>query len=539
MLAMASTCFAHPVNLSNLEERVQALDEQAISDYQRGDFATSVSTYEELLDTVDLALLPGRATSIQYNVACSAALAGRSARAIEALAAAVDAGWSNLEHLAGDTDLDSIRNTAGFRELVARMERERALETRVWGGQVLQTAYRENIPVEEKIASLSSLWMEAKLNFAFFDQVPDLDWDAEYLSALPRVMATTSTRDLYAILREFVAKLEDGHTNVYYPNELRGEVYSSPAIRTSLVEDRVVVVEILNSAITSLVVGDEIVSIDGMPVKTYVSERVTPYVCASTPQDHNRRAYGRELLQGSRETPVVLEVLDALGERRTVTLERGRKRTTSMPHTESRMLGDIGYLAINTFSGEAPVDSLVALAMEELRGARGLVIDIRENGGGSSGWWVMGYLMDEYEVTNWATREYRAVHRAWGRSQTWLRQTGGTLGGQSESTRFDGPVVLLTSRRTFSAAEDLAAVFKWSGRGKIVGETTGGSTGQPLSVRLPGGGSAQICAKRDTYPDGSEFVGYGIHPDIDGPRTVEGVRAGRDEVLEVALEVLR
>lgn len=539
MLALASPCLAHPVSLPQLEERVQALYNQAISSYERGDFSASVSVYEELLNTVDLALLPGRATSIQYNLACSAALADRSERALEALSAAVDAGWSNLEHLASDTDLDSIRNTAGFGELVTRVEHSRALEMRVWGGQALRTAYRENLPVEEKIAGISTLWMEAKLNFAFFDQVPDLDWDAEYLSALSRVMATPSTRDFYAILRQFVAKLEDGHTNVSYPSELRSEVYASPAIRTSLVEDRVIVVEILNSSIKSLAIGDEIVSIDETPVKTYVAERVTPYVCASTQQDHDRRAYGRELLQGSREAPVVLEVRDASGERRTVTLQRGQERTTGTPYANSRMIGDIGYLAINTFSGEAPIDSLVALAVQDLRGARGLVIDIRENGGGSSGWWVMGYLMDEYEVTNWATREYRPAHRAWGRSETWFRQRGGMLAGQRESNCFDGPVVLLTSRRTFSAAEDLAAVFKWSGRGTIVGEATGGSTGQPLSVWLPGGGSARICTKRDTYPDGSEFVGYGVSPDINCQRTVEGVRAGRDEVLEVALDLLR
>jgi C-terminal processing protease CtpA/Prc len=176
--------------------------------------------------------------------------------------------------------------------------------------------------------------------------------------------------------------------------------------------------------------------------------------------------------------------------------------------------------------------------MEELRTARGLVIDIRNNGGGSSGWWVMGYLVDEYEVPVWATRDYRPVFRAWGRPQTWYRSRPTSRPGLEADRRFDGPVVLLTSTRTFSAAEDFAATFKWSQRGKIVGGATGGSTGQPLGFRLPGGGSAQICSKRDTYPDGSEFVGSGVQPDVEVHPTVEGIRSGKDEVLEAALAEL-
>jgi carboxyl-terminal processing protease len=72
-----------------------------------------------------------------------------------------------------------------------------------------------------------------------------------------------------------------------------------------------------------------------------------------------------------------------------------------------------------------------------------------------------------------------------------------------------------------------------------VGEPTGGSTGQPLMFNLPGGGLARVCTKRDTYPDGREFVGVGIQPQVLVRPTVEDFRAGRDTVLEAALELLR
>lgn len=75
-------------------------------------------------------------------------------------------------------------------------------------------------------------------------------------------------------------------------------------------------------------------------------------------------------------------------------------------------------------------------------------------------------------------------------------------------------------------------------RGVTVGTATGGSTGQPLFIKLPGGGSGRICVKRDRFPDGREFVGVGIKPDIEAKRTVADVRAGRDPELARAVEVV-
>ena len=93
-------------------------------------------------------------------------------------------------------------------------------------------------------------------------------------------------------------------------------------------------------------------------------------------------------------------------------------------------------------------------------------------------------------------------------------------------------------KRTASAAEDFLVAFQTSNRGKVIGQKTCGSTGQPLTLELPGGGGARICTKRDTYPDGREFVGIGVIPDIEIAPTCEDIAEDRDVVLEKALEVL-
>ncbi|HNC44923.1 MAG TPA: S41 family peptidase, partial [Acidobacteriota bacterium] len=101
------------------------------------------------------------------------------------------------------------------------------------------------------------------------------------------------------------------------------------------------------------------------------------------------------------------------------------------------------------------------------------------------------------------------------------------------------PVVVLISPRTFSAAEDFAVAFDAMKRGTLIGEPTGGSTGQPLNIQLPGGGGARICTKRDTYPDGKEFVGVGIQPQILVKPTLADFRADQDRVLLTALDEVK
>ena len=76
-------------------------------------------------------------------------------------------------------------------------------------------------------------------------------------------------------------------------------------------------------------------------------------------------------------------------------------------------------------------------------------------------------------------------------------------------------------------------------RGKLIGEPTAGTTGQPLSFSLPGGGSGRVCTMRCTYPDGREFVGSGINPHIPVKPTAEDIKSNHDVVLETAIKCLK
>ena len=108
------------------------------------------------------------------------------------------------------------------------------------------------------------------------------------------------------------------------------------------------------------------------------------------------------------------------------------------------------------------------------------------------------------------------------------------------SDPFLGPVVVLIGPETNSAAEDFVVPLHAAARATIVGQKSRGSTGQPLQFSfLDGKISGRVCTKRDTYPDGREFVGVGVIPDVEVHLTQRDIVTGRDPILQKGLEVVR
>lgn len=99
---------------------------------------------------------------------------------------------------------------------------------------------------------------------------------------------------------------------------------------------------------------------------------------------------------------------------------------------------------------------------------------------------------------------------------------------------FPGQVVLLTSRYTGSAAEDFAMTCKDTGRGVLIGERTGGSTGQPIIFEHEGI-QIGVGAIRANMPDGTPFESSGIYPDITVETSWRDIVSRRDVVLDSAL----
>jgi carboxyl-terminal processing protease len=482
-----------------------------------------------------------------YDLACAYAMAGAPDKALTTLEDAVAMG-AMVE--AGDVekqpDLASLRDNARFKLVVDRLKKRMLL----WqDNPAIATAYKPVLSEEEKVAGLSKIWSEARFNFPFFDRISELDWDGAYMAALPQVRATQTTEDYYRVLSRFTALLMDGHTRVLPPTELMDRFNGVTAVDTRLVEGKIMVTGVSDPTLKALGIrtGAEVVSIDGKPALDYAKTEPTPYVFGFTPQDRAVWQYGFQLLRGPVGQPVQLSVKDAHGKTFSAAVPRVHNEGAfgilpKLDRTASfKMLpGNIAYLEINWFIDDAGLKALkenFAVASA----ADGLIIDIRQNGGGNddNSHDLVKALADKpFQGSNWRTVDYKASYRSWNRPTGWLRSPAPTF-QPNPDLHYGKPVVVLISGRTYSAAEDFLVSFISSGRGKLVGETSGGSTGNPMLLRLPGGGMAFICTKDDSFADGRVFEGVGIAPDVTVKPTIADIRAGRDPVIEKAVAMLK
>ncbi|GGC71766.1 S41 family peptidase [Undibacterium terreum] len=483
-----------------------------------------------------------------YNAACAYALAGNKDKAFSNLRLSIEKGFTSVEHIEKDSDLISLHEDTRWPGVIARMTEKAKLDKLLWESPALVTPYKENISEDEKIAGLSKFWSEVKYNFVYVEKLKKIDWDKLYLEYLPKIRATRTTVEYYDLLMELCARLQDGHTNVTPPYAAIDHYYALPLIKTRLVENKVILTDVYDTNLRAqgVVPGLEITAVDGIPILLYHQRNIAPRISASTPQDMDTTLYYRAFLMGDLKEVPQLTFQDAGGKSfvrsvHRVSREQWKKTMPSSAPFEWKMLpGGVANITLNNFADQRVADDYMA-AFDEIKKSTAMILDIRANGGGSSdiGYQILGTLTDKpFATSAWSTRDYKPSFRAWGRRMPDLAPSGSAWRADGKKL-YTKPVIVLTSSAVYSAAEDFAVAFDVMQRGTIVGEATGGSTGQPLIIQLPGGGSARICTKRDTYPDGKAFVGVGIQPNIQAGPTIADLRAGKDTVLQTALDLLK
>ena len=209
---------------------------------------------------------------------------------------------------------------------------------------------------------------------------------------------------------------------------------------------------------------------------------------------------------------------------------------------ETRMIEPgICYIRISNFGGKSAEEFQKAFDGLDLAGLEGIILDIRHNPGGDSdqAYAVIGCLTDRpLQGSKWKSLCYVPAYRSWGQPTGW-KEEGPAVIEPRAGKRYNGPLTVLTGPGTFSAAEDFLVPLQYARRAVLVGEKTAGSTGNPIRVPLPGGGTFMVVSKRDTFPDGREFVGIGIPPDVEIHPTRQDLLEGTDSVLGKAVDVIK
>ena len=228
------------------------------------------------------------------------------------------------------------------------------------------------------------------------------------------------------------------------------------------------------------------------------------------------RYEGAGLIQGEAGTAVTLEVLGTDGDTRTVEVERAGIETDPV---ESGMLaGDVGYVALANFYDNSAqrLEEAVEALMDQ--GARALVFDMRDNGG--------GYLHELTDMLDFLLPEgpvFISRDRAGNESVT-----------TSDASCVDLPMAVLVNANTYSAAEFFAAELQEQGVAVIVGEPTSGKGYSQQTFTLPYGGAVNISTGAYFTGSGTSLIGTGLTLDAEVYNTDDGT----DAQLAAALALL-
>ena len=356
---------------------------------------------------------------------------------------------------------------------------------------------------------------------------------------LPRIVRMLdSARDsleLGLALATMVTYTNDSHSGV--TNNVAAAQYLGtlwPAAQLQYVSGLPVVVRIGDDSLTrasGLMVGDVIVKVDGEDA-TARRARMAKLVAHSTPQALDD-AIANRLLRGS-DSVARLVVRGASNRDREVRVPRRQAFRALMQYPRAgpvmKLLpGNVGYADLSLLT-PAMTDSMFEL----FKNTKGIILDDRGYPQGTA-WSIaprlsatpmLAAVFQRPLVTSPDTLQWSTFHFV-------------QLTPAGTKPVYRGKTILLVDERTISQAEHTGLFFEAANKTTIIGSPTMGANGDVTTVALVGGMYATFTGHDVRHADGRQLQRVGLQPSVVVRPTISGIRAGRDEVLERALVLLK
>ncbi|SHL19569.1 C-terminal processing protease CtpA/Prc, contains a PDZ domain [Chitinophaga jiangningensis] len=343
-------------------------------------------------------------------------------------------------------------------------------------------------------------------------------------NSLKSAATDKSGDDFMITLRKMLAPLNDGHIWVY-GGGMPGK--TPVGVVLAFAEGKAVIAKLIDTTLADrLMPGDIITHVDGEPVDSVVT-RLTALFSGSRQLNEKRAA--ELLLSGVPESAVKL---DLLRNNTSLTATVTRSTTPQAYSAATRKTYPMGWIKPGVYYinlDQEPLDSINP-HLHEIAGAKALVCDLR--GYPNSNHELLRHMLTKKEKRNWMyvpriTKPDQAevTYRALGWNLTPLKP------------HISGKVFFLTDGGAISYAESYLGYVKDEKLGTIIGGATAGTNGNINTVALPGGFMFSFTGMLVKNHDGSKHHLKGIVPDVPVSPTVAGLAAGRDEVLDKALEL--
>ncbi len=399
-----------------------------------------------------------------------------------------------------------------------------------------ENAY-ENMPFPDdgfRLLSLYRYWNA--INYFFpYKYLMDDDWNGKLKEYIPRFVDAKDELEYELVVTEIIGDVQDSHATLWGGadkiREWKG-LYHSP-VNVGFIENQLTVTEYFIEDWkdeVGLNIGDVITKVNGRTIEDLVEENAKYYPASNEPT--MLRNMSVNLLR-SDQPMIEIEVMsgDSAPEKRMLELYPDERFEWEQREDETeekcyKMLdNNIGYVTLATIKDE---DILPIKA--EFKDTKGIIIDIRNYPATFVPFSLGSYFVSE--------------------SSPFVKFTQGNVDNPGEFkmtpcleiprdwVTYEGKLIVLVNEQSQSQAEYTAMAFRAGDNTTIIGSTTAGADGNVSEIVLPGGLKTWISGIGVYYPDGGETQRIGIVPNIEVKPTVQGLREGRDELLEKAIEVL-
>ena len=377
-----------------------------------------------------------------------------------------------------------------------------------------------------RLAAISAAWGALSLFYPYFlDQ--HIDWSAALPGAFREAAAARSPGDTRVALAHLMAHLNDNHAKITHPG---APITGILPLAFRRFGDQVVVVGGLPEYLATIDVGSELVDIDGIAADI-AYDRAAKQVSAATRGLHDYLTPARMgmgypgtfhmLRVRGRDGRVVEHNLPLVSDNLYAHVNREPR-----PAEHAELAPGVHYVDLDSL----PITSWERM-LPSLERAHVIIVDFR-------GYANFAALEMMSHITN------HVLH-----SPVWQTPVVPDIAGikyaedywdiRPQAPKFNAKIVGLVDGRAMSAVETLLQMFREGDLGVLVGETSGGTNGNVAYVEVPGEFTLRFTGVRTVGPDGTTVHGHGFEPDHEVHPTLEGVRAGRDEILEAGVEVAK
>lgn len=379
-----------------------------------------------------------------------------------------------------------------------------------------------------RLAGVILAWNVFQHFYPYFDVVKT-DWPAALEKGLRSAAIDQDAAAFGNTLRRLVAALHDGHGNAY--SSASAPAFPVP-VAWDWIEGRLVITHVPKTQGQAVARGDLVIAINGKPVAQALADTES-LISGATPQWIRFRAMW-ELGLGKKDEQVTLDIesYGDQGNSHQVTMKRDASPMDlgePRPEKVKELEPGIFYVDLNAVTNDDWNKALPQLAK-----ARGIVFDMRGYPSKLSPDFL-SYLSEK----SLTSAQWHVPNVAFPDRKDIQFERGGEWNLPPKTPFLAARKAFITDGRAISYAESCMGIVEYYKLGEIVGGPTAGTNGNVNPFTLPGGYRLYWTGMKVLKHDGSQHHGVGIRPTIPVSRTRAGVAAGRDELLERAVQAVK